>query len=156
MPLLPGMLRVPMKFEREFEAALESRDYTLLQNIIENFSLNGGSGPGYFGYLFYSIYEINLIIGQYNILTTELNLYGREYIKRNYVKNIRYLRRSFIRLLSIQEQRFMKRYGINEEWLRIKILGRNPSMKIENYYYKVLMEDIKSRFSEGIRKNNIA
>ncbi len=155
MPFLPEMLRIPMKFEKVFATALESRDYKQLQDILENFSLNGGDGPGYFGYLFYSIYDINLIIEQHNILIKELNLYGREYFKRNHIKNIRLLRRSYIRLLSIQEQKFMKKYDITEEWLRIKILGRTPSMKIENYYYKILMEDIESKLKDGVQRNHI-
>ena len=155
MPFLPVLIRIPMKFEKMSAAALETHDYKQIQDIFENFSLNGGNGPGYFGYLFYNIYEINLVIIQYNILITELNLYGKEYLKKNHIKNIRFLRRSFIRLFSIQEQRFMKRYGVTEEWLRIKILGRTPSMKIENYYYRVLMEDIDSRLKEGVKKNNL-
>ncbi len=148
------MLRVPIKYEREFLDAWESRDYKRILRLFENNSINGGEGPGYKGYLIYSIYEINLVITKYRILNEDLNLYGKEYLKRNKIKNMRALRRLFVRMLSIREQRFMAKYGINEEWLMVKILGRTPNMKLENYYYKVLIDDISSSIKEGVKRNN--
>lgn len=154
MPFFPALLRIPMRFEKELISAWDNHDYKRIRDAFENFSLNGDEGPGYTGYLFYNIYEINLIIFQYNVLSSELNLYGREYLKRNHVKNLRFLRKSFVRLFSIQERRFMKKYGLSDEWLRIKILGRTPSSKIENYYYKVLIDDINSSLDIGVKRND--
>ncbi len=156
MVLLPGMLRIPLKYEREFLDAWESRDYKRILTLFENHSLNGGDGPGYKGYLIYSIYEINLVITRYKLLIDNLNLYGKEYLKKHKIKNIRSLRRLFVRMLSIREQRFMAKYGINEEWLMVKILGRSPNMKLENYYYKVLIDDIGSAIKEGVKRNNVS
>jgi hypothetical protein len=154
MVLLPGLLRVPMKFEKEFGDAWESRDYKRILHIFEGHSLNGGEGPGYRGYLFYSLYEINLATARYRSLSENLSYYGKEYLKKSYIKSIKSLRRSFIHMLSIREQRFMARYGLNEEWLRVKILSRTPSMRVENYYYKVLLDDISRLIGEGARRSN--
>jgi hypothetical protein len=87
-------------------------------------------------------------------LYDSLNLYGKEYIKRSQLRGIRLLRRHFTKLFTIRETRFISKYGIDSEWMRVKVLGRAPWTKIDNYYYRVVVGEAIDSLRDCVKRGD--
>lgn len=151
----PIFLRIPMRFESDISRLLKARDYRGVYSLYTGFNLNDGRGPGYHGYIIYTLYQVNVQVYRFNILMDRLNKFSREYVNKRLIKNIGLLRRTLLHMLSPMELKFMKRYGLDGEWLRIKIIARSPRLKIENYYYKVRLGDLMDGIESSIKNGEV-
>ncbi len=148
----PLILKIPVYFERQFRNMLLEDDFERILCMLGR-KTREQTDPTYIDYIIYMLLELNILSLSYSKIIENLDRYSLEKFKRFHIRNIDNLRRCFIRMLSSSEHDFMRKYGLDNTWLRIKILSRSPSMGLDNEYYRIIINEVRSSISKIIYEN---
>jgi len=155
MASAPLFLRIPIVFEKQVGNAWLSKNYDEIFRVFNKYMDRKKYKYGYKTYIIYAIFEISVVSEKYKTIRESLHGFGREFIISKEVNGVSKLRRLFLNMISYVERKFLKKYGIDEKWISNKILTRRPIIKINNYYFKVYLEDLEHGLKDGLANRDL-
>ncbi len=155
MASAPIFLRIPIVFEKRVGDVWRGKRYSEILRIFNN-SMDGKRyRHGYRTYIVYAIFEIGVVSEKYKTIRESMYGFGREFIISKEVNGVSRLRKFFLNMISFVERRFLKKYGIDEKWIMDKILSRRPIVRLNNYYFKVYLEELEKGLFDGLKANDL-
>lgn len=155
MASAPLFLRIPIVFEKQVGKAWINKNYEEIVRIFNKYMDRKKYRYGYKTYVIYTIFEISVVSEKYKTIRESLHGFGREYIVSKEVNGIGRLRRFFMSMISYVERKFLKKYGVDERWISNKILTRRPVVRINNYYFKVYLDELEKGIIEGLEHKDL-
>lgn len=155
MPSAPLFLRIPIVFEKETGMAWINKNYDEILRIFNKYMDRKKYRYGYKTYLIYTIFEIGVVSEKYNIIRESLYGFGREFIISKEINGVGRLRKFFLNMITYVERKFLKKYDIDEKWIYNKILSRRPVIKINNYYFKVYLDELERGVVKSLESKDL-
>ena len=167
-PLYYSPIYIPITYSRRYGRAFDnsgwrgvvyltyasSLDDTYDYPYYESIEFNG---PGYLGYLFYMIYDMNVMYQVYSRISEKLGTGRLEKVRNRLRSRIPYIRRAFQEFFTGFEIEFMKEYGWNLRNFLSRIISLNFEKEVRDDYYvkefevfnRVLMDNrLKYNFTQ--------
>ncbi len=145
-PLYYSPIYIPISYSRRYGRAFDNAGWRGVVYLTYASSLNDAfdypyyesiefNGPGYLGYLFYMIYDMNVMYHVYNRISEMLLRSDLDRVRNRLKSRLPYLRRAFQELFTRFELQFMKEYDWNFQRFLSRIISLNFEKEVRNEYY---------------------